>query len=140
MIGTQARDQLTHHHSRHARIGNRRLCKKLSNIGVHVIDTVLTGDIRQITDPVDATSFFKLAPGTFGAATAAIAIATVIDDEIQLWPIFCGLRNVINFGELQEVWKTLFDRGWKQTFVNAHVFKPRFGKLFVRGVHQLFVI
>src|SRR3546814_11317112 len=75
-------------------------------------------NLGKVTDPGQATSPGELFPCLAGLA-ADMAIAGMIDEKIELWPILRSFGDIAHIGIAPKVWVTLLQSLGEQSLVDA---------------------
>ena len=117
-----------------------------------VYTSTKTANCKQVKQGKDAgDSYVGICPGTGGYTVELLegergiagpgpAESGMVDDEIDLRPIFGGATHVIDFRVGREVWKIALGRGRIEALVHADDVGPRLEDLLVEGIHQLLVV
>jgi hypothetical protein len=69
-----------------------------------------------------------------------MAVARVVDDEIQIRPVLRRPPDVADIGVRQQVGELLRDRRSEQSLMDTDVADTGLAEPLVRGIHQLFVV
>src|SRR3546814_4711733 len=69
-----------------------------------------------------------------------MAIAGMIDEEIELWPILRSFGDIAHIGIAPKVWVTLLQSLGEQSLVDANIGKTGLHRLLIEGIDERFVI
>src|SRR3546814_769363 len=117
----------------HARIIDDRVSEALADVGTNIGDTMGLRNLGKVTDPGQATSPGELFPCLAGLA-ADMAIAGMIDEEIELWPILRSFGDIAHIGIAPKVWVTLLQSLGEQSLVDANIGKTGLHRLLIEGI------
>src|SRR3546814_16767460 len=96
-------------------------------------------NLGKVTDPGQATSPGELFPCLAGLA-ADMAIAGMIDEKIELWPILRSFGDIAHIGIAPKVWVTLLQRLGEQSLLYANFGKTGLHRLLIEGIDERFSI
>src|SRR3546814_17785685 len=96
-------------------------------------------NLGKVTDPGQATSPGELFPCLAGLA-ADMAIAGMIDEEIELWPILRSFGDIAHIGIAPTLWVRLLQSLGEQPLVAAPIGKTGLHRLLIEGITERFII
>src|SRR3546814_15534464 len=96
-------------------------------------------NLGKVTDPGQANSPGELFPCLAGLA-ADMAIAGMIVEEIELWPILRSFGDIAHIGVSPNVWVTLIHSLGEQSLVDANIGKTGHHRILIEGIDERSVI
>ncbi len=88
VIGSHAVDPGTQERSGEVRIGNSGTGKTGTHLGVDVGKASFGGNLDEVAGPLDSAGLFKFGEDSLRGIHKGPQTA-MVDNEIQLWPVFC---------------------------------------------------
>lgn len=120
-------------------MGDRGVGEDLTEVAIDVGNAVAFRNLREIAQPVDPAGRLELFDrGVDGRADTAHA--GMIDDEIEVGPVPCGPRDVVDIGVRQQAGPAPGRLRREQALVNADIADARLHHPFVAGIDGLLVV
>ena len=64
----------------------------------------------------------------------------MVDDEVELRPILCGLADISDIGKATQMWKLFLNSRREQPLVDADVLDSQFARALPERIRVLFVV
>ncbi len=138
-VDTHLLDHDAHQGGGDPRLGDHGHGEELAYVGIDVVDAVDFRDVGEVAGPGDAAGTLELLQRHVRIA-ADVAVGAVIDDEVELRPVFRRLAHIAGVDEAAQVRKLPVERGGEQALVDADVLDAGLDELLVALVGDLLVV